>query len=199
MNTFPTSRTLLLAALAISTPLLLVGCTDAETPSGDGGSHAQGDDHDGHAHSEETADTQASPDLYEGILGELTEVPIADDPSTGLKIHHQQIIDFKNEAGEVHVNSKGIAGMPAMTMPYPVGEGVSIEGLAIGDKIRFSFRVNWGGSTGPAWEITTIEKIDPATEIDFTNKIEEAIDDAMDTMKDQMDDHSGHEMGSEGP
>ena len=198
MNT-PKNQTqrITLASLILGSTLMLGACSDSTAPTSNEAPQSQAD----------SANTpaEAAPDVYENILGQITMLPIANDPSTELKIHHQQIVNFKTKDGTINVNSKGVSGMPSMTMPFPTADGLSLDGLAVGDKIAFTFQVNWSG-TGPAWEVTKIEKVDPATEIDFSNKIEELIDDAkdamnttMDSMKDQMKDQMKDKAGHDGP
>lgn len=195
------NTTRLTVTALISATALIMGCSDATTPSSTQAPQSQADahDHDGHDHDHDhdTTSTASTPDFYSNILGEITQVPVEGDPSTSLRIRHQQIPNFKTKDGTINVNSKGISGMASMTMEFPLAEGVNIDQLVIGDKVSFNFQVNWGGAA-VAWEVTKIEKIDPATEIDFTNKIEEIKDAAekvMDDMQDMTDhdDHTGHD------
>lgn len=194
-----TLRILALATLSISTFTMLAGCsdTDSSTDSAATDSHAdhdhgeneghdhdaeqtaeqvidlagnKADDHSGHDHADTSTSPAATPHIYPGILGEITMLPIAGNPATDLKIHHQHIPSFKSADGSIKTNSKGIAGMMSMTMPFPLADGVDTDGLSIGDKIRFTFQVIWT-DTRPSWEVTQINKIDPSTEIDFTNAI----------------------------
>ncbi len=170
-----------LAGLAIGA-LALGGCSD--TPHDEHAGHDHGsedhddaaaaatevvDEHAGHDHGEAVEETKGAvrTDIYVGILGELTFVPEAGDTKRHPKIHHMQIPTFKREDGTVPTSPDGIAGMRSMTMEFPLAEGVSIDGFSTGDKVRFSFRVNWGGAI--AWEMTGIEPIDAGTEIDYSN------------------------------
>ncbi len=164
-------------AIALTGTLMLVGCNNASNESG--------------AAPQSNAQTAQEPDVYTGIMGEIIELPVPGDPSTQLQIHHQQIEDFKTKDGTVNINSKGIGGMPSMKMPFPVGDGVSLEGLEVGDKVSFDFAVNWGGSR-PAWEITRIEKLPDETEIDYTNKVVENFEEMKDNAHEMMD-HSDHD------
>ena len=203
MNTTKALHMIAIAGLTLTTSALLVGCSDSASS---GTAHSEADSHAGHNHGTETTanattDAQSAHDLYTDLLGEIVQLPVEGDASTALKIHHVQIPDFKTKDGEININSKGIAGMMSMTMPFPLADGVSIEGMQVGDKIKFDFQVNWGGDRA-AWEITAIEKIDPATVIDYTNKIEEIKEDIKNAAEDMMDDamdHSDHGMGTDGP
>ncbi|MDF1810392.1 MAG: copper-binding protein [Phycisphaerales bacterium] len=188
------TRTLILASLALSSTLFLSACSESTTPTSSEAPSNSHDDHAGHdhaGHDHDAPDPNAAPDIYENILGEITMIPIENDPTTELKIRHQQIPNFKTKDGTININSKGIAGMASMTMPFPLAQDLPFNDFAIGDKVSFDFQVNWSG-TGPAWEVTRIEKIDQSIEIDYTNKISEMIDDAKDMLDDHMDDH-GHD------
>lgn len=144
------------------------------------------------------AATQApAPDTYADILGVVTTLPVAGQPGSELKIHHEHIPGFKTKDGVVNVSADGVRGMKSMTMPFPVGEGVSLEGIEVGDKVRFTFAVNWGGS--PPWEVTRIEEVPADTEIDFANKADPDAHDHADHNHSGHghadDDHSGHDHG----
>lgn len=201
MNITTPLRLLALAGLSLATFTTLSGCSDTESDA----SSSNVDDHAGHDHDTDTADTSdidsssdsaavSTPDVYPGLLGEIRELPIAGDPSTSLKIHHQQIPNFKLKDGTVNANADGSTGMKSMIMPFPLSEGVSVEGLELNDKVKFTFAVDWSGQGKNAWEITKIEKIDASTVIDFSNKIEgldglkdaaqDAVDSAIDDAKD---------------
>jgi len=139
----PSAPRIALAALAFVIPSLLISCskTNPESPPTD------------------TAPTP-TPDIYADLLAEIKQLPIENDPSTALRLRHQPIPTFKDSTGEV-------IGMKSMTMEFPPAEGLSLAGLNINDKVRFTFEIVWDDSI-PSWAVTKIEKIDPATKIDFT-------------------------------
>lgn len=103
------------------------------------------------------AGTEEGPDVYH-IRGEVITVPVAGDAQSTLSIHHQAIDDYKGIGGEIW-------GMDSMTMPFEVAEDVDLAGIAPGDKIAFTLEVDWFGDTPQ--QITAIEKLDPAAEIEF--------------------------------
>lgn len=158
--------------IGLSVGLLATGgCTKAESEHADHSEHAEDgshDDHSGHDHAHDQDDAGARMDLYTGIRGEIKSMPAdgvaGDDP----KIHHTQIVDFKGADGSIPVTADGIAGMRSMTMPFPMAEGVSLDGIAAGDKIEFDFEVRWNDGRA-SWEVTRIEKLDPSVEIDYEN------------------------------
>jgi hypothetical protein len=100
------------------------------------------------------------------VRGVVVTVPTAARPLDDLEIRHEHIPDYKKRDGEVYVNAKGVRGMVSMTMGFPVAEGVSLEGIAPGDKVRFVFVTTWGESY-PSYEVTEIEKLPPETELNF--------------------------------
>jgi Cu/Ag efflux protein CusF len=53
----------------------------------------------------------------------------------------------------------------SMTMPFPVAEGVSLEGIAPGDAVEFTFEVTWQPRAG--YRVTEIHELPAGTEIDF--------------------------------
>jgi Cu/Ag efflux protein CusF len=91
------------------------------------------------------------------VLGTVSKLPdVSGD--TNLYLRHAAIPDYKNEAGEA-------VGMKAMTMPFPLADGVSIEGLQEGDPVEFTFTMRWK-PTGH-YEIVKIVELPAGTEIDF--------------------------------
>lgn len=119
--------------------------------------------------SRETEDAQpavARADTYT-TRGIVAQIPIKDNPGSAFKIHHERVPDFKTAAGTVHQPTPDVApGMAEMTMHFPLSAGVSIEELAIGDKVEFDWTVEYfEGSTVPKWRITAIRRLSPDTEL----------------------------------
>lgn len=100
--------------------------------------------------------------------GVIAALPGADRPGTDLSIQHEAIPEFVDGAGQT-------VGMRTMTMPFPhLAPGVTLDGLAQGDKVRFTFGVAWNpsstpGSTRliPSWTVTMIEKLPPDTPLEL--------------------------------
>lgn len=172
---------------ALTLALAAIGAVSACSKSPDSQAH---DDHSGHGHT--SADGKVvRDDVYEGVLGEIAGLPVAGDPSTELRIHHEHIPGFKTKEGVVNVSSDGVPGMKSMTMPFPPAKSLDLSGLSVGDPVRFTFVVHWGGQR--AWEVTKIEKLDAGTAIDFGNKdVAPVTDDASHDDAD-AEDHSGHD------
>lgn len=182
-------------ALALLASLALTGCVKESGGhhAHDGHDHSGHDhdhDHSGHDHAGHAHDEDRAPDVYEGIRGEIVSLPDPSTPGSELRIRHEQIRDFKTVDGTVNVSASGIAGMASMTMPFPLGTGMSLDGFAVGDKVEFDFTVNWGGGSRPAWFITRIGKLPVDTALDYTNAIEEA---SGEDAGHDHDDHAGHD------
>lgn len=75
----------------------------------------------------------------------------------GLSIRHEAIPEFRDKDGVA-------VGMMPMAMFFPVAKGVSLEGLAPGDKVRFGFVMDWAAAR---FEIDSIERLPPGTSLDF--------------------------------
>lgn len=114
------------------------------------------------------ADDTARQDVYTGVRGLVVSLPQPGNPASELRIRHEHIPTFLNKDGEIGVNARGVPGMAAMEMPFPVAEGLDISGMSVGDVVAFDFTVRWG--VGPSWFITRYEVLDPGTELDFTNR-----------------------------
>ncbi|MCW5768142.1 MAG: copper-binding protein [Phycisphaeraceae bacterium] len=99
--------------------------------------------------------------------GIIESLPDRSKPTAELQIRHEAINDFVDGAGK-------LIGMNAMIMPFPdLAQGVTLEGLAVGDKIEFSFTNTWSGaetSRRPRWVIDSISKLPPETELTFGKK-----------------------------
>lgn len=99
--------------------------------------------------------------------GIIESLPEAGKPTSELMIRHEAINDFVN-------GSREVVGMNAMTMPFPrLSEGVTLEGLAVGDKVAFSFTNTWSGPEGsrrPGWVIDAISELPAETELIFGKK-----------------------------
>lgn len=90
------------------------------------------------------------------VRGEVTRVAPA--PENSLYVRHEAIPGFVDIDGER-------VGMDSMTMPFPLGEGVTAEGVEAGDKVRFTLEVDWEGD--PAYRIVRVEELAADTVLDF--------------------------------
>ena len=62
--------------------------------------------------------------------------------------------------------------MNSMIMPFPLGEGVSLEGFTIGQPVEFDWEVDWEGS--PPYYITSLRPLPDDTVLDFEKPSQEA-------------------------
>jgi Cu/Ag efflux protein CusF len=92
------------------------------------------------------------------VRGEVRSLPQPDDPASSFQLHHEAIPEFVGIDGEV-------VGMTPMTMPFPVQPGQLPAGIAVGDAVAMTFRVDWEGS--PAIEVVEIKTLPPETELRF--------------------------------
>ena len=93
------------------------------------------------------AETDQGPVQIYDVRGVVAQLPAG--PGKELMIEHEEIPDFVGASGDT-------VGMEEMTMGFPVAEGVSLEGFAVGDSVRFTFEVRWNGS--PPLRLTRMVK-----------------------------------------
>lgn len=100
------------------------------------------------------------------VRGEVVSLPGIE--SDVLRLHHERIPTFARQDGTIGTDSKGRPGMRPMTMPFGRVEGVSYEGLKIGDKVEVTFEVDWSG-TRPEQRIliTSWKSLPPDTTLAF--------------------------------
>ncbi len=89
-----------------------------------------------------------------GIIRSLP-VPMQGPPSIMIKM--QAVPNW------IGINGK-VTPMEAMTMPCQLAKTVSVADLAVGDKIAFTYKVNW---TQDRMLITDMKKLPPTTVINF--------------------------------
>ena len=63
------------------------------------------------------------------VRGQIESLPEKDNPASSLSIKHEDIPGW--DRGD------GTKGMRSMEMAFPVAQGVSLDGLAISDKVEF--------------------------------------------------------------
>lgn len=88
------------------------------------------------------------------VRGMITQLPDGGPGRPTVHIRHEAIPDF--------VNSEGYeTGMQGMTMPFPLADGVDVDGYEVGDAVRFTFVVDWEGRHPML--LTAIEPLAPAS------------------------------------
>ncbi len=71
-----------------------------------------------------------------------------------LRLRHEAIPELVGPTGEVE-------GMAAMTMPFPAAEGLDLTGLAAGDPVDVTLRVDWDAT--PPVVVAAVEPLPPDT------------------------------------
>lgn len=98
----------------------------------------------------------APPRTYE-VKGEVMRLPAAG--SRAIVLSHEAIPDFQSADGKT-------VGMDAMTMPFGLAEGVSVEGLAPGDRVTFTLETRWELDRDPV-RVIRIAKDDAIYKLDL--------------------------------
>ena len=97
------------------------------------------------------------------VRAEIKRLPGADEPAPELQARHEAIPSFVEKLGDPPT------GMRAMTMPFPIGPGLDLSGLQVGDKVDLTFEVDYSLDTGlvTEWRATAIKPLAPETELQF--------------------------------
>ncbi len=96
------------------------------------------------------------------VRGRVISLPDAPPGKRGLIVHHERIATFYNVRGEN-------TGMNEMEMEFPwLGAGVSTSGLAPGDAVELTFRVEWDSER--MYEVTSIRMLPKDTPLDLKAK-----------------------------
>lgn len=69
------------------------------------------------------------------VRGRISQLPVVGRPASELMIHHEPIPSF--------LNGGKVVGMSSMTMPFPPSEGLSLEGLRLGQAVEMTFEVTY--------------------------------------------------------
>jgi hypothetical protein len=92
------------------------------------------------------------------LRAQVAQAPDPANPAAGLYLYHEAIDDWVSRDGKVE-------GMDPMTMPFPVAPGVSLTGLAAGDKVEVTLHADWSADT--AIRITSLRELPADTRLDF--------------------------------
>ncbi|MGP1310133.1 MAG: copper-binding protein [Phycisphaerales bacterium] len=96
------------------------------------------------------------------VRGQVASLPEAGKPASSFRVHHEPIPEWKKNYNQPPV------GMNAMTMEFPPASPEVIEGIAVGDVVSLTFRVEYdeeGMLKG--WTTTRVEKLPADTELVF--------------------------------
>jgi len=92
------------------------------------------------------------------VRGEVESLPDADRPMDWIALRHEAIPDFIGLTGDPDP-------MPAMTMRFPVADGVDVSSVSAGDKVAFDLEIDWG--SGDPARVLAITLLPAETELDF--------------------------------
>lgn len=98
------------------------------------------------------------PDQTYTVRGQVVALPGEDASQRRIRVRHEAVPDFVGVDGEV-------VGMASMTMPFPVAEGLSLEGIETDDKVEMTFEVRWDGSE--PLRVVELRELPPGTTLDF--------------------------------
>jgi Cu/Ag efflux protein CusF len=87
------------------------------------------------------------------MRGEIVRLPLAG--SREIAIRHEAVPGFRDESDKV-------VGMDAMTMPFSLAQGLSVDGLAPGDRVSFTLEMRWHDPREIA-RVSRLEKLPPGT------------------------------------
>lgn len=76
------------------------------------------------------------------VRGRIVDLPTPGKPASEFRVAHEAIPDFRASLPD------GPLGMRAMVMPFTPGPGVSLDGLAVGEKIELRFEVDYAKAGG---------------------------------------------------
>jgi hypothetical protein len=97
------------------------------------------------------------------VQGVVRALPKGKKSARPVFIFTQAIPNFRTDQGkEVHLMS--------MNTPFLLAPGVSLAGYAVGDKVEFTFEVDWQKDI--ATRITSLSKLPPEHTIDFDREAE---------------------------
>jgi|CXWL01.1.fsa_nt_gi Cu/Ag efflux protein CusF len=90
------------------------------------------------------------------VRGRVESLPQKGVPAAAFSVTHEAI--------EGWVRGNGAKGMASMTMPFPLADGVSLEGVAVGDKIEFKIEQTPANKTKP-YKVVAVKVLPSETEL----------------------------------
>ncbi len=101
------------------------------------------------------AELPAADGTYQ-VRGQVIDVPR--EEGDNLTVHHEALADFRDRDGKP-------SEMESMSMPFTVAPGVSLAGIAPGDKVEMTFEVRWEG--GAPLRIVALHELPESTALDL--------------------------------
>lgn len=93
------------------------------------------------------------------VRGRVVQLPDPSRPASEFRVSHEPIPEWKR-----NYNDETPVGMNAMIMDFPPASPEVIQGVAVDDVVRLTFRVEYdeeGALKG--WRTTKVEKLPPET------------------------------------
>lgn len=97
------------------------------------------------------------PDAVYVTRAQIVSLPVAGQPGSAFRAHHEAVDDFKDRAGKV-------VGMNAMVMEFPPAAGLDLSGFKVGDIVLIEWKVWWSLD---GWLATKVTKLPPETKLIF--------------------------------
>lgn len=96
-------------------------------------------------------------DLYI-VRGRIESLPDPAVPTSEFVAYHEPIDNFKNASGEE-------VGMDSMSMPFPVGRHVPLDGFGVGDLVEIEFVARYTPEGLGRWWIVRLQHLPKETEL----------------------------------
>jgi Cu/Ag efflux protein CusF len=96
------------------------------------------------------------PDQVYTVRGVVESLPAGS--SDEMTLRHEAISSFINASGRK-------VGMKTMAMSFTKASGASLDGIAVGDKVKFTFEVRHQSS--PMLRVTRLEELPPDTALEL--------------------------------
>ena len=104
------------------------------------------------------------PDATYTVRGEVAALPAS--AGGELTVHHEAVPDFHDRKGRPEP-------MDSMTMPFAVGPGVSLDGIAVGDRVEMTFELRWEGT--PPVRIVSLHELPAGTALQLGGRTLEPV------------------------
>jgi hypothetical protein len=102
------------------------------------------------------------------VRGRITDLPREGSPASDLRVYHESMPSFRHTwPADDGVTPK--MGMGSMDMNFPPAEGLSLEGVAIGDAVVLTFEVDYRIEDGTiaSYRTTSIERLPDGVTLDL--------------------------------
>lgn len=109
------------------------------------------------------AEKSTPPEATYTVRGIVEELPAPASQQPEFLVQHEAIDDFVNTEGKV-------VGMNAMTMKFPLAQGLTYEGIEVGDPVQLTFELRY--RSNPRFQTIAIEELPAGTELEFRKAIQ---------------------------